>query len=219
MSTIRVVVADDHTVVRKGLIALFDNDPEIVVIGEAEDGNQALKQIQELAPDILLLDIAMPRMNGLELLSVMAKHFPATKTLVMSMYDNREYILKSIELGAYGYLLKDSSKDEIKKALKTIYTREKYFSPSIANIIVDGYIQKTKNLVKSAEDKNEKSILSRKEKIILKYLAQGLSSREIAEQLDLSVRTVEVHRARMMKKLQVKNAVELVKYAIQNKMV
>jgi DNA-binding NarL/FixJ family response regulator len=215
MNKIKVLLADDHTIVRNGIMSLLESSPEIEIVGEAQDGAEALAKVKELSPDVLMIDIAMPVMNGLEAAEELSKHHKHTKALMLSMHNNEDYILKSVEVGAYGYLLKDTTRDEMLRALQTVARGEKYFSPSVSHIIVSSYLQKVKDTEKS---KLKKPKLSKKEKAIVKFIIDGDSSREIAEKLNLSIRTVDNHRANMMKRLGVKNAVELVKKVINEKL-
>jgi DNA-binding NarL/FixJ family response regulator len=216
MKKIKVLLADDHTLVRNGIRSLLENLPDIEIVGEAEDGAEALLKTKDLAPDVLMVDIAMPIMNGIEVVAEVNRNSKETRTLILSMHHNEDYILKSVEAGAHGYLLKDTTRDEMLRALRAVAAGEKYFSPSVSNIIISSYIDKVKG---SEKIKAPKTKISKKEKPILKYLIGGLSSREIAEKLELSTRTVENHRGNMMKKLGVKNAVELVKKALEEKLV
>jgi DNA-binding NarL/FixJ family response regulator len=216
MNKIKVLLADDHTIVRNGIMSLLESYPEVEIVGEAENGAEALQKVKELSPDVLMIDIAMPIMNGIETAQEVSKHYKQTRSLMLSMHNNEDYILKSVEAGAYGYLLKDTTRDEMLKALQTVAKGEKYFSPSVSNIIVASYLQNVKDTEKA---KLKKSKLSKKEKAIIKFIIQGDSSREIAERLNLSIRTVDNHRANMMKRLGVKNAVELVKKVLDEKLV
>lgn len=214
---IKIILVDDHYIVRNGIRALFDDVDEIEVIGEASNGIEAISKVAELKPDIAILDISMPQMNGLDAAEIIHNQYPETKTLIMSMHDNKEYILRSLEVGADGYLLKDSSKEEIIKAIKAVSEGEKYYSGSVSGILVSGYLNVITNPT-GIDFEKKKSIISKQEKSILAHLIHGRNSREIAEELTLSVRTVDNHRARMMKKLGVKNAVELVKMAMEEKL-
>lgn len=214
---IKIILVDDHYIVRNGIRALFDDVDEIEVIGEASNGLEAISKVAELRPLIAILDISMPQMNGLDAAQIIHNQYPETKTLIMSMHDNKEYILRSLEVGADGYLLKDSSKEEIIKAIKTVSEGEKYYSGSVSGILVSGYMNVIANPA-GVDFEKKKSIISKQEKSILAHLVHGRNSREIAEELTLSVRTVDNHRARMMKKLGVKNAVELVKMAMEEKL-
>ncbi|MDO1446762.1 response regulator transcription factor [Rhodocytophaga aerolata] len=215
MNKIKVLLADDHTIVRNGIMSLLESSPEVEIVGEAQDGAEALAKVKELSPDVLMIDIAMPVMNGLEAAEELSKYHKHTKALMLSMHNNEDYILKSVEVGAYGYLLKDTTRDEMLRALQTVARGEKYFSPSVSHIIVSSYLQKVKDTEKS---KLKKPKLSKKEKAIVKFIIDGDSSREIAEKLNLSIRTVDNHRANMMKRLGVKNAVELVKKVLNEKL-
>jgi DNA-binding NarL/FixJ family response regulator len=214
MDKIKVVLADDHFVVRNGIRTLIEGS-EIEIIGEANNGIEAIEAVKKFSPDLILMDISMPQMNGLDATEIISKQYRNSKSLILSMYDNEEYILKAVEVGAQGYLLKDAPREEILNAIRTVARGEKYFNSSVSNIIINGYIKVKKSGISDSEV-NVK--LSKKEMIILKKIVEGLSSRNIAEKLELSIRTVDNHRANMMKKLSVKNAAELVKLAIERKM-
>ncbi|WP_187270005.1 response regulator transcription factor [Pontibacter qinzhouensis] len=216
MNKIKVLLADDHTIVRNGIRSLLEDLADVEIVGEAQDGAEAIEKVKELAPDVLMIDIAMPVMNGIEAASQISKQHPGTKCLMLSMHNNEDYILKSVEAGAFGYLLKDTTRDEMVRALRTVASGEKYYSPSVSNIIIASYLQKVNDTEKSA---SKKSKLSKQEKAILKFIVDGSNSREIAEKLNLSVRTVDNHRASMMKRLMVKNAVELVRKALDENLV
>jgi DNA-binding NarL/FixJ family response regulator len=216
MSKIKVVLADDHAIFRNGVKSLLENEADIEIIGEASDGEEAVQKVRELSPDVLMVDISMPKMSGIETAEIVNKQFKHTKALILSMHNNDDYILKSVECGAHGYLLKDTSKEEMLKALRAVASGEKYFAGTVSNTIVNGYLNKVH--AKDSDDKSDKAKLSRKEKAILQFIVEGLSSREIAEKLDLSGRTVDNHRANMMKKMNVRNAAELVRLAIELKL-
>jgi DNA-binding NarL/FixJ family response regulator len=217
MHKIKVVLTDDHLIVRNGLRTLIEDEEDIEIVAEAGDGEEAIERVKSFQPDIIMLDITMPGMTGIQAAEVIGKQFPQTRMIMLSMHENEHYILKSVEAGAMGYLLKDSSQDEILKAIRVVAKGERYFNTEISGYIINGYLQKLQN--PETIDKKEKDPLSKKEKLVLKELTQGMSSREIAEKLGLSIRTVDVHRANMMKKLKVKNAVELVRLALEQKLV
>jgi DNA-binding NarL/FixJ family response regulator len=217
MKHIRVVLADDHHIVRNGIKALIESFEGVEVVGEASDGLEALEKVKALSPDILLVDISMPHLNGIQTTEAVARLYKQTKSLVLSMHDNEDYVLQSLEAGAMGYLLKDTTKDEMLRAIRAVANGEKYFGNPVSGIIANAYLHRLKNSAPSQKAKPIK--LSAKEKGILKYLVEGLSSREIADKLELSVRTVDNHRFNMMKRLQVKNAIELVKLAIEEKII
>ncbi len=219
MEQIRVVLADDHVIVRDGIKSLLEVEANIVVVGEASDGVEALEKTKELDPDLLIVDIRMPNLNGIETIKKLKELSLQTKTMVLSMHDLEEYILRSIESGADGYLLKDTSREEFVKAIHTIKKGNKYFSSAISNVLVNNYL----NSKQSAEEKPKVVAselgLTRRENEILKMVTEGLSNRDIAERLEKSVRTIETHRFNIMKKLNVKNAAELIKVAHKNGLV
>lgn len=212
---IRVVLADDHAIFRNGVKSLLENEQDIEIIGEAYDGFEAIEKVKNLSPDVIMIDISMPGLSGIDSAEIMHKQYSQTKALILSMHNSDDYILKAVECGAYGYLLKDTTKDEMLKALRAVAAGEKYFTGTVSNIIINGYLNK----VSKGDDKAEKNLLSRKEKLILKHIVDGMNSREIAEKLELSVRTVDNHRANMMRKLNVRNAAEMVKLAIEQKLI
>lgn len=217
---IRVVLADDHSLVRDGIKALLEEAEDIQVIGEAADGEEALKKVEGTTPDILIVDIRMPKLNGIETVAKLTKQSPNTKALVLSMHDSEEYVLKSVEAGAYGYLLKDTSREEFIKAVHTIYDGGKYFSGDISPIIVNKYLESVTGtppvatVDKPAPSTTTSDIkLTKRQKQILEFAIDGKSNKEISEILGKSIRTVEAHRFSLMKKIGVKNLLELSKKA------
>jgi len=211
MEKIKVVLADDHMVVRSGIKNLLENEGEVEVVGEASNGEEALEQVQKLQPDLLIIDIRMPVMNGLDATKKLTSLKVATKALILSMHDDEDYILQSIDSGASGYLLKDTSKDEFMKAIRTIHHGGQYFSGDISQVLVKSYLNvKDRKVTKSVAPTNTYDITKR-EKQILKLISDGISNKDIAEQLGKSVRTIETHRFNIMKKLKVSNVVELLK--------
>ncbi len=215
MKTIKVILADDHSIVRNGIKSTLSDAKNIKVIGEASNGLEAIEAVKKLQPDVVVMDISMPEMNGIEAVAQISKKFPDVHCLILSMHDREEYVFKSIESGALGYLLKDTTKEDFIKAIETVGRGEKYFSTSISNVLVSGDLQKVKN----PDQQESESVLTRREKGILKMIVNGKNNREIADELDISIRTIETHRANIMKKLQVKNAVELVRVALEEKIV
>lgn len=214
MNPITILLADDHDVVRKGMKMLLEDEEEVKVIGEASDGLDAIEKVGILMPNVVILDLTMPKMNGIEAAKVISEEYPAVKILIFSMHNNREYIVNSVENGASGYLLKDTGKEELMRAIKVVSEGRKYFPPEISEVIIDELLAKT--AVDSQEDKNRPIFqkITPKEKQILGMIVQGLNSREIADKLFLSIRTVDNHRANMMKKTKAKNTADLVKMAI-----
>ena len=216
MKKIQVVLVDDHTIVRNGLRSILESTDEIEVIGEASNGEEALEKIAYLKPQIMLIDISMPGMSGIELVGKVVKQNNSIRPVILSMHNDDAYILKSVEAGACGYLLKDATREEILSALHMVKDGEKYFNPAVAAVIVNGYLSQVQKVERVAESR--KTLLSKKEKEVLRLLVEGMSSRQIADRLDLSVRTVDNHRANMMRRLQVHNAAELVKLALEEKL-
>jgi DNA-binding NarL/FixJ family response regulator len=213
MSPITILLADDHDVVRKGMKMLLEDETDVKVIGEASDGLDAIEKVKNLMPNVVILDLTMPKMNGIEASRIISEEFPEVKILIFSMHNNREYIVSSVENGANGYLLKDTGKEELMRAIKVVSEGRKYFPPEISEVIIDELLAKTA----SNQDNSGKPIFQKitpKEKQILGMIVQGLNSREIADKLFLSIRTVDNHRANMMKKTKAKNTADLVMMAI-----
>lgn len=215
MNTIRVILADDHVIVRNGIRILLESDGEVQVIAEAANGMEALEKAKQLQPDIMISDIKMPVMNGIEATSKLHEVAPNAKALILSMHDDEEYIIKSVESGASGYLLKDTTKEEFSKAIHAIMDGQKYFSGDISNILVNNYLNirggKSYASLASSEEPMHDYHITKREKQILQMVYQGHSNKSIAEELGKSVRTVETHRFNIMKKLEVSNITELIR--------
>ena len=214
MNKIKVFLVDDHTIVRNGIRSILEDVDDIEVIGEASGGEEALMKLKNIDLNIMMVDITMPGMSGIDLVKEINKLNLNIKSLVLSMHNNEEYVLKSIEAGALGYILKDSSREEMLNAIRTIAKGEKYFSLPITNVIVEAFIKKNKP-DETPIITERKSQISKREKEILAFLIDGLNSRAIADELEISVRTVDNHRANIMKRLQVRNTAELVKMAME----
>lgn len=215
---ISVVLADDHSLVRDGIKSLLEEAPNIEVIGEAADGEEAIQKVNEIQPDILIVDIRMPKLNGIETVTQLSQINSSTRCMVLSMHDSEDYILKSVEAGAFGYILKDTNRDEFIKAIQTIYNGSKYFSGDISPIFVNKYLENLgtppSNTSPTSLSNDSDSIkLTKRQKEILGLAVQGMSNKEIANHLGKSIRTIEAHRFSMMKKLGVKNLMELSKKA------
>ena len=213
MNPITILLADDHDVVRKGMKMLLEDETDVKVIGEASDGLEAIEKVKNLMPNVVILDLTMPRMTGIEAAKIISEQYPEVKILIFSMHNNREYIFSSVENGANGYLLKDTGKEELMRAIKVVSEGRKYFPPEISEVIIDELLAKTA----SSQDNSGKPIFQKitpKEKQILGMIVQGFNSREIADKLFLSIRTVDNHRANMMKKTKAKNTADLVMMAI-----
>ena len=217
MEKINIVLADDHILVRKGIKAMLESEEDLNVIGEAGDGKEALEVAKALHPDILVLDIRMPEMTGIEAASRLSQVSPATKALILSMHDSEEYVLQSLDAGAYGYLLKDTDKSEFVKALKQIHAGNKYFSGAVSNVLANRLLN-AKPYVKNPSHEDQYH-LTKREKEILRMIINGTPNKEIADSLGKSVRTVETHRFNIMKKLGVNNAVDMVNKAVKENLV
>jgi DNA-binding NarL/FixJ family response regulator len=212
MTPITILLADDHDVVRRGMKMLLEDEENVKVIGEASDGLDAIEKVKMLMPNVVILDLTMPKMTGIEAAKVISEEYPAVKILIFSMHHNKEYIVKSVENGANGYLLKDTGKDELLRAIKVVSEGRKYFPPEISEVIIDELLAKTSGTQEETRPIFEK--ITPKEKQILGMIVQGYNSREMADKLFLSIRTVDNHRANMMKKVKAKNTADLVKMAI-----
>lgn len=207
--TIKILLADDHLLVRNGIKSLLEEEESLEVIGEASNGQEALKLAKELKPDLLIIDVRMPIMDGIEAVGNLHLYSPDTKAIVLSMHDSDEYILKAIKAGACGYLLKDTGKLEFIKAINTISKGGKYFSGDISNVIVSNYLQNSNSAVKKTTITSSTHGLTKKEVEILQLILSGRTNTEISNSLGKSKRTIETHRFNLMKKLNVKNLIEL----------
>jgi two-component system nitrate/nitrite response regulator NarL len=205
---IRVVLADDHVFVRDGIKSLLETEENILVVGEATDGVEALQEVATNKPDLLIVDIRMPNMTGIEVVDKLRNQNNKVKIIMLSMHESEEYVLKSIRAGADGYLLKGSSKEEFLKALHTVANGGKYFSGDISSILI-GQLSNATAALEVKPELVEDMVLTKREKEILKLLLSGKGNKEIAEALEISKRTAEVHRFNLMKKLKVKNLIEL----------
>ncbi|HEX8017887.1 MAG TPA: response regulator transcription factor [Flavobacterium sp.] len=205
---IRVVLADDHVFVRDGIKSLLENEANIEVVGEAIDGADALDVVDAHKPDLLIVDIRMPNLTGIEVVEKLRSDSNNVKIIMLSMHESEEYVLKSIKAGADGYLLKGSSKDEFLKALHTVANGGKYFSGDISSILI-GQLTTSSLSAEPKQNLGEEMMITKREKEILTLLLSGKGNKEIAEALDISKRTAEVHRFNLMKKLKVKNLMEL----------
>ncbi len=205
---IRVVLADDHVFVRDGIKSLLENETNIAVVGEGTDGLEALTVVETEKPDLLIVDIRMPNLTGIEVVEKLRTQNNPIKIIMLSMHESEEYVLKSIKAGADGYLLKGSSKEEFLKALHTVANGGKYFSGDISSILI-GQLTSSVSNPETKQFFEDEQLITKREKEILKLLLSGKGNKEIAEALDISKRTAEVHRFNLMKKLKVKNLIEL----------
>ena len=212
---VRVILADDHKLVRAGIKSLLESSGGISVIGEADNGREVIKLTEQLNPDIVFLDIAMPELNGLQAAEKIIKDFPDVAIAILSMHLDEEYVIQALKAGASGYLLKDSAPGELKTAVETISKGKIYISPAIPREMIDEYQRRLKTASSPEEVLTSTDILSTRQKEVLQLIAEGNSTREIAEKLFISVKTVETHRSQIMKKLGIKDIPGLVKYAIK----
>jgi len=211
----RVLLADDHAVVRKGLRFVLSREPAVDVVGEAGDGNEAVKLAAELRPDIAILDIAMPHLNGIEATERIVKENPRTAVLILSVHADEGYVLRTLTAGAKGYLLKESAEDDILQAVRTVAEGRPFFSPTIAATLLEDYVRQLKQ--RGLQDSYE--LLTTREREILQLLAEGKTNKDIANLLNLSTYTVETHRANLMQKLDLHNTAELVLYAVRKRII
>jgi DNA-binding NarL/FixJ family response regulator len=207
MSKIRVLLADDHTVVREGLRFLLESRDNIAVVGEASNGRDAVRKAGDLKPDIVIMDISMPILNGIEATRAIIRQFPRCKVLVLTMHEDRETVRQILRAGAAGCLVKKSAASELFNAIEAVHLGEAFFTPSVSKLLLEDYVQITGNAVE---------VLSQRERQILQLVAEGYANREIADLLCISVKTVEGHKDNIKKKLGVRDQVDLIKYAILN---
>lgn len=217
-SPVKIILADDHSLVRDGIRALLEEEKNIQVIGEASNGLEAINMVKNQQPDLLIIDIRMPMMNGIEALEELKKIGDSTKSIILSMHDSEEYILQSVSAGASGYLLKDTGKSEFLKAIGTVVQGGKYFSGDISNVLVNNLLNADKNGQSGIAQKKKQEIpfdLTSKELQVLELVLSGLTNKQISEKLQKSQRTIETHRFNLMRKMQVKNLIDLSKKARQ----
>ena len=210
-----IVIAEDHTILREGLRALLSSHPDFEVVGEAEDGREAIRRVEKLMPDLVLMDLSMPRMNGLEAIKEIKKHSPEIKIIALTVHKTEEYILATLQAGADGSALKDSTHSELVMAIEHVLEGNSYLSPDISGKVIEGYLEGRKSLkTTSAWD-----TLTQREREILKLIAEGYKNREVADYLCISLKTVEKHRANLMKKLDLHNTAALTACAIEKGLV
>ena len=212
---IRVLLADDHGVVRKGLRFLLERQPDMEIVGEAADGREAVRLAEASNPDIVIMDIAMPLLNGIEATAQMVKRNPAIAVIILSVHSDEDYLLSSLNAGAKGYLLKDSAEVDLVRAIQAVRKGTPFFSPEIAKTMLEDYMRflQQRNLQDSYD------LLTEREKEVLQLLAEGKSNKEVASILDVSVYTVDSHRTHLMQKLNLHNTAEIVLYAVRKKII
>jgi DNA-binding NarL/FixJ family response regulator len=207
--SIKILLADDHAMLRHGLSRSFEQEKDITIIGQAEDGYSAIELTKELSPDLVIMDIGMPGLNGIETTRRIIQDCPKVKIIGLSMHSSDKYVREMFKAGASGYLLKNCSFDELVEAIKAVMSGNTYISPSIGDMIIKEYTSKPD------DEKSVFSILSQREREVLQLLAEGKSTKQIGQKLHISPKTVEAHRLRIMDKLKIDNIAQLTKYAIQ----
>ncbi len=207
---LRVLLADDHTLVRAGIRSLLEDIPGVAVVGEAGDGQAALQMIEKLLPDLVIMDIGMPLMSGLQVAARVSELFPSVKVLILSMHNNEEFVLEALKSGAAGYLLKDASTLELHLAVEAIARGEIYLSPGVSRQVVSSYMSRLNGQV------DPLSVLTARQRQVLQLITQGFTTKEIAKELNISISSAETHRARLMERLDIHDIAGLVRFAIQN---
>lgn len=210
MMDTKVLLADDHAILREGIRMVLDAQPGITVVGEAEDGRQALEMVEDLQPDVVVMDIAMPNMNGAEATRQIRRRFPRTRVVILTMHENQQYLMQIVNAGATACVLKRSAGTELVTAVKAVARGESYFSPTMASMMLDVY---RKQLVEEGSD--ELALLTEREREVLQMVAEGKTSQEIADQLFVSIKTVQTHRMHIMEKLDAHDRTDLVRHAIR----
>lgn len=215
MSKIRVLLADDHAVVRKGLRFLLERHAEVEVVGEAADGREAVRLAEELKPSVVVMDIGMPQLNGIEAAAQIVKRHPQAGVIMLSVHSDETYLLRALSVGAKGYLLKDSAEDDLVRAVEVVAQGKPFFSPAIVQTLLEDYMR----YLQQRGLKDSYDLLTDREKEILQLLAEGKTNKEVAALLNLSVYTVETHRTHIMQKLNLHNTAEIVLYAVRKKII
>lgn len=212
---IRVLVADDHTIVREGIRHVLEGEPGFLVVGEASTGAEALAQVERDRPDVAVLDISMPGQSGLQVAATLRKVAPETRVLILSMYDNPEYVLEAVRAGAHGYILKDTAATELRQAVRAVHDGEAYFSPPIASKLTAAL----RGAVETEQRSHALDLLSGREREVLAGIAKGLTNKEMAAELGISHRTVETHRESLMRKLRIRTVAGLTKFALEARLI
>lgn len=208
-----VLLVEDHAIVRQGIKALLAEEPDIVVVGEAGDGGQALALVQELRPDIVLMDLSLPGVGGIEATRQVRERFPETRVVVLSMHESEEYVYRALRAGASAYVVKQSTSTELALALRAVAAGSTFLSPAISDILIDDYVHRVEA---QERDHEALDVLTPREREVLHLIAQGYNNRQIAERLQISIKTVETHRGNMMSKLDVHDRAGLVRFAMES---
>lgn len=215
MPDIRVVLADDHSIVRMGLRSVIEGDPDVDVVGEAATGLEAVAVCHDLQPDVVVLDVAMPTLNGIDAIASIQKGSPGTRALILSMHSDESYVLRALGAGARGYLLKDSAEHDVLPAIHAVAAGASYLSPAIARTLLEDYVRSLRQ--RGLQDSYE--LLTERERQVLQLLAEGRANKEVAQVLNLAVSTVDSHRANLMQKLNLHSTAEIVLYAMRKRII
>ncbi|MES0349438.1 MAG: response regulator transcription factor [Desulfobacteria bacterium] len=207
----KIVIAEDYTILREGLRALISSSPDLEVVGEAEDGKEAIQCAEKLLPDLMLMDLSMPRTNGVDAIREIKNRCPETKVVALTVHKAEEYVLAALEAGADGYVLKDATRPELMLAIETVLDGKSYLSPAVSERVIQGYLDGKKRVKPSSSW----DTVTRRERQVLKLIAEGYRNKEIADYLCVSVKTVEKHRANLMQKLDLHNASALTALAME----
>jgi two-component system response regulator NreC len=211
----RIVIAEDHTILREGLCTLLSSQEDLQVVGEAGDGREAIRLVENLTPDLILTDLSMPKMNGVEAIREIRKRIPQTKILALTVHKTEEFILEVLQAGADGYIPKDASSNELMMAIRSVLMGKRYLCPSVSKVVIEGYLESRRTTKASTPW----DTLTKREREILKLIAEGHKNKEVADYLYISVKTVEKHRANLMKKLDLHSAAALTAYAMERGLV
>jgi two-component system, NarL family, response regulator NreC len=214
MDKIRVLLADDHTLIRSGIATLLQSNKDFLVVGEAEDGEEAVRKTGELKPTVVVLDLSMPKLSGIDATKQIRKKYPDVNVLVLTMHENEEYVYQILKSGAAGYVLKSAGKDELIAAIRAAAKGEKFFSPRISQLMAEGYVRRVEQAATELERGDIP--LTRREREVLVLVVDGLTNQQIADQLFISPRTVDTHRTNIMQKLNIHDLANLVRYAIEH---
>ena len=215
MKRIRIMIADDHGIVRKGLRLQLEQHKEFDIVGEATEGREAVRMAEELSPDVVIMDIAMPNLNGIQATAQVVKKNPQVGVIILSMYSDETYLMRTLAVGAKGYLLKESAEVDLDNAVRAVADGKPFFSPAIANALLQDYMRQLQQ--RGLQDSYD--LLTEREKEVLQLLAEGKSNKDIANMLNLSTNTVETHRTRLMQKLNLHSSAEIVLYAVRKRII
>ena len=208
---IRIVLAEDHTILREGLRALLSANPKFQIVGEAADGREAVRSVEKLGPDLVMMDLSMPRMTGMDAIREIKRRYPETKIIALTVHKTEEYLRTTLQAGANAYVLKDATHDELLLAIENVLEGKTFLSPGVSEKVIEGYLAEKGSRVPTSVSE----LLSQREREVLKLIAEGYKNKEIAGDLCISLKTVEKHRANLMKKLDLHNAAALTAYAIE----